>query len=639
MSYNSDFLIAAFIILTIVLWQFFNQKRPNDLNNRTFLHLAVLGILDVFFELISTYYIASGHSDFGMGAILSTTIFYLMQTLLPFVLVCYIRTFHKKEHIHPGEMFILGFPTLILLFLILSNQFTGNMFFFESQTGYVKGPLYMLMYYCALLHIAEATLIIIFRRKALGPATIKALFQILVLSAFGVIVQALYQPLLMTGFGLSLAVLTLFLTINNPHANTDSLTGLYDKPYFIRKTEEFLAEKKSFHVITITFYQLNQINRAAGTQSGDQFLKLISEQLQEICGLQVFRITGKRFLVLASSLQEYEYFLTEIKKLFQQNSGLNAETSDKLSSPAILCGILNAEKLNDGGSILEYAEYLESLAPRNGIVETVQDDQKTMSSFVYNKEIEQFLHTAIEEDLFEVYYQPVYSLDEKCFVSLEALSRLRHPTYGWISPDMFIQIAERNRLVDQISDLQFRRVCRFLKDHEDLMKQLHTVKFNLSPLDLIKNDCSRRFIRIIDEFGLPHSYFQFEITETVATEYNNILNQAVEEFSNAGILLCLDDFGSGYANFNTVMRLPFAAIKLDRSLLFHICSDVKAATFYQSIVAAFQRMGYLIISEGVETQEELDLLEQWGVNMIQGYYFSRPLAPIALLELLTEKTN
>ena len=125
----------------------------------------------------------------------------------------------------------------------------------------------------------------------------------------------------------------------------------------------------------------------------------------------------------------------------------------------------------------------------------------------------------------------------------------------------------------------------------------------------------------------------------MATEYNNILNQAVEEFSNAGILLCLDDFGSGYANFNTVMRLPFAAIKLDRSLLFHICSDVKAATFYQSIVAAFQRMGYLIISEGVETQEELDLLEQWGVNMIQGYYFSRHLAPIALLELLTEKTN
>ena len=101
----------------------------------------------------------------------------------------------------------------------------------------------------------------------------------------------------------------------------------------------------------------------------------------------------------------------------------------------------------------------------------------------------------------------------------------------------------------------------------------------------------------------------------------------------------MDDFGSGYANFNTVMRLPFAAIKLDRSLLFHICSDVKAATFYQSIVAAFQQMGYLIISEGVETQEELDLLEQWGVNMIQGYYFSRPLAPIALLELLTEKTN
>ena len=166
------------------------------------------------------------------------------------------------------------------------------------------------------------------------------------------------------------------------------------------------------------------------------------------------------------------------------------------------------------------------------------------------------------------------------------------------------------------------------------MNQLLNVKVNLSSLDLMRNDCSSHFIRMMDEFGIPHHWIQFEITETVATEYNASLKKVVEEFSAEGIRLCLDDFGSGYANLNTVMRLPFSAIKLDRSLLFDICSDKKRAKFYQSIVGTFSGMNYNIVSEGVETEEEMKLISSWGVDMIQGYYFSKPLPEEELLKLL-----
>ena len=167
-----------------------------------------------------------------------------------------------------------------------------------------------------------------------------------------------------------------------------------------------------------------------------------------------------------------------------------------------------------------------------------------------------------------------------------------------------------------------------------MMKQIRNVKINLSPLDLMRKDCSGHFIRIMDEFGLPHEWVQFEITETVATEYNTGLCRVVEDFVKDGIGLCLDDFGSGYANLNTVMQLPFSVIKLDRSLLFHICTDERAASFSQSVVSTFQHMGYRIISEGVETESEMELLSSWVVDMIQGYYFSRPLPPEELLKLL-----
>ena len=182
-----------------------------------------------------------------------------------------------------------------------------------------------------------------------------------------------------------------------------------------------------------------------------------------------------------------------------------------------------------------------------------------------------------------------------------------------------------------------RRVCRFLKEHRELMEQIQNVKINLSPTELMKSGHAGRLIGIIREFGLKPSYFQFEITETVATEYSESLSQAAAEFVEAGIGLCLDDFGAGYANLNTVLKLPFSEIKLDKSLLVGICEDDRIASLYQSIVAALQNMGYAVIAEGVETPKELGLVSRWGVDLIQGYYFSRPLPGEALLSAVLDR--
>ena len=469
----------------------------------------------------------------------------------------------------------------------------------------MKGPWYMLMYYSALCHMAAALILIVIWRKKLGYQKVKSLLEILLISGAGVVIQLLYHPLLTTGFGMSLGILVLFITINNPHANIDTLTGLYNHLYLARKSNELISAGKSFHIITVYLYQLKHINKIAGVQGGNSILKLTARKLGEMCGKKAFRTTGKSFMILTGSLEEYEYYLTQLKRMFDGNSKLNVNNKI-ITMPVIISGIMNAQKLGDSGLILEYAEYLEALSAKNGLTEVIQDDYQTMNGFLYNKRVEQYLHKAITEDLFEIYYQPVYSTRKKCFITLEALSRLQHPELGWIAPDVFIQIAEKNHMIEQITDLQFSRVCRFLGENRYLMRHLLNVKVNLSSLDLMRNDCSRHFIRIMDAYKIPHNWIQFEITETVATECNAGLRRVAEEFTDAGIGLCLDDFGSGYANLNTVMRLPFSVIKVDRSLLFDICRDEKRAIFYESVVETFHKMNYHIVSEGVETQEEME---------------------------------
>lgn len=563
MTYNIDFLIAAMVILLLVLWYFLGQKRAEDLNNQVFLFFAVIGILDVVAELASNYYISFPNSNCEIAAMLATTIFYLLQALLPFTVICYIQTLHDNKIISAKKMFLSGVPTFILMGMILTNPFTEKLFYFDIPAGYMKGPWYMLMYYSALCHIAAALILIVIWRKKLGYQKVKSLLEILLISGAGVVIQLLYHPLLTTGFGMSLGILVLFITINNPHANIDTLTG---------------------------------------------------------------------------SLEEYEYYLTQLKRMFDGNSKLNVNNKI-ITVPVIISGIMNAQKLGDSGLILEYAEYLEALSAKNGLTEVIQDDYQTMNGFLYNKRVEQYLHKAITEDLFEIYYQPVYSTRKKCFITLEALSRLQHPELGWIAPDVFIQIAEKNHMIEQITELQFSRVCRFLGENRYLMRHLLNVKVNLSSLDLMRNDCSRHFIRIMDAYKIPHNWIQFEITETVATECNAGLRRVAEEFTAAGIGFCLDDFGSGYANLNTVMRLPFSVIKVDRSLLFDICRDEKRAIFYESVVETFHKMNYHIVSEGVEIQEEMEQISSWGVEMIQGYYFSKPLPEKELLELLKKQDN
>lgn len=633
MTYNMDFLIAAMVILLLILWYFWGQKRAENLNNQVFFFWTVLGIMDVTAELISTYYITSERGKFGIMALLTTTVFYLLQALLPYTWICYIQTLHEKKIISTKKMLLSGVPTFCLISVILTNPFTEKLFYFDLSAGYIKGPWYMLMYYSALGHFVAAFILILIWKEELGSRKVKILLEILIIVVGGVVIQLLYHPLLTTGFGMSLGILALFITINNPYANTDSLTGLYNHLYLTKKGNELIAAGKSFHIITIYLYQLKHVNKIAGIEGGDYILHSTAKKLSDLCGKKIFRITGKRFLILASSLEEYEHYLSRLKRMFDVNIKMDVEEKN-LTIPIIISGIINAEKLSDCNSVLEYAEYLESLSTQNGLTEVIQDDRQTMNGFLYNKRVEQYLHTAINEDLFEIYYQPVYSTRENRFITLEALSRLHHPELGWIAPDVFIQIAEKNHMIEQITDLQFHRVCRFLNENGRLMKRLLNVKVNLSSLDLMRNDCSGHFIRIMDKYGIPHEWIQFEITETVATEYNASLGIIVEEFLNAGIRLCLDDFGSGYANLNTVMKLPFSTIKLDRSLLYEICHDNTRAMFYQSIVETFHKMNYHIVSEGVETKEEVELISRWGVDMIQGYYFSKPLPETELLRIM-----
>ena len=632
MAYNVDFLLSALVFLLIILRHFMEQRALNTKSSKAFLTFLLLGIANIVLDLLCTILITLARPELSWMSECCLMVLYLLQVLVPVSLMSYIQTFCEADRPQPRwRRLCRAAPVLVMGMLILSNHWHGLFFRIDSSGAYVRGPYYLSMYLFAGAYILAVTIVSHLNAERLGWQKVRAIRELLVLVSICVVIQSIYHDILLTGFGIAISISILFFTINNPYQYMDSLTGLFDLNYFREQSSYFMLRKKSFHVLEVDLCQLKRINRILGTDVGNQALVQAAQMLRQVGrNTRGFR-SGKHFLLICPTIIEYEDALQKIQAIFSQPMEIGGSS---VSSPVVICGVMHAEQMDSCEFLVSYLDYLSSLIPTTNRTVLVQGDQETLKGFRYTQQIEHFLLTALEKDLFEVHYQPVYSTTQKRYVSAEVLSRLRHPALGPVSPELFIGLAEKNDQIARLSLLQMRRVCAFIKEHPELMEQLQSIKINLSPLEVLKKGHIQQLIDTIQDSGIPACFFSFEITETVATDYTENLRRAVELFTSAGIGLCMDDFGSGYANLNAVLKLPFSAIKMDRSLLSNICTDEKAAALYRNTVSVLRNMDFAVIAEGVETSAELKLLTDWGVDMIQGFYFSRPLSGAGLLELL-----
>lgn len=578
MEYINCFQITSLVLVTMIAIHYFSHKRLNNAENRNFVCFLAFSGVYVLLDMLSAVIAGGGSSEGCRMSALVLTLYYFCDVILTYGLFCYIRiiTGRQKEKYKWLKTGWVVLPAAMLL-AVTANLRTGWLFYFDQEGRFIRGSFHFLLYGYVFFFMLVIVAFMLLYGKTAEKEIRRTIWRFWFIEAACLFLQIAAERILLTGFGLSVGLWLIYLTMNNPGEYTDSMTGLFDKQYFDKWIGEKLYRKESFHLLAVDARNMKQINRIYGTRVGDQLLIRAAKGFREITdSVQIFRITGNCFLAVLDSLTDYEKARDGIEEFLKKPFFIENE---KVSFHAAICGIMNAEKLEKEDSILSYIEYMISLIQNRQDTVLIQSDSKILEGFRYEQEVEHFLQKAVKEDLFEVYYQPVYSIKNQDFITLEALSRLKHPVLGMIPPDVFIGI--------------------------------------------------------IQGYGLDPGYFQFEITENVATEYSESFCTAIDDFAEMGIHMCLDDFGSGYANLNAVLRIPFSAVKMDRSLLSGVSSDPQTATFYRSIVMILQHMGYKVIAEGAETEKEVKLLEKWGVDMIQGYYFSRPLCEEKLLEKIS----
>jgi len=235
---------------------------------------------------------------------------------------------------------------------------------------------------------------------------------------------------------------------------------------------------------------------------------------------------------------------------------------------------------------------------------------------------------------FLLYYQPIFNLQNEDMIGAEALIRWNHPKYGLIAPDKFLEVAEKTGLIVDLGEYVFREAMKQRKQWDELGFKKFKITLNLSLREMQVGELIKKIDALFDEYSVDPLDFNLDITEEDAMANIEKTNMDFKLLKELGLSISLDHFGAGYSSLKHLQMLPIAMLKIDRSLVFDLSTNIDHQMAVKAIINMAHTLGYEVVAEGVETSKESALLQSLGCNHAQGYLFSRPQPVFEFQELL-----
>ena len=400
----------------------------------------------------------------------------------------------------------------------------------------------------------------------------------------------------------------------------DELTGIYIRQAFFHHAKTLMRFKQDekFHVIVADVKNFKWINGTYGEKTGDQVLQYLADTYKSrIHNGMVARYGGDQFVaIMYGNLPlEAETVDKAIRRIEEEapvpklavNYGIYKDV-DKTLSLTLICdrAFLAMKSIQD--------DYEHPFA--------FYDDEMGRKH-IRDRMMENEFEEAIRNEEFVVYLQPKYNVVTEEIAGAEALVRWRKKDGSMVSPGEFIPLYEKDGLIVRLDEYVFQKVCEIQKNHMETGGKLLPISVNLSRASIHYENMILRYVRIVEERGIPFSAVPIELTETAAL-YNVQIKELTEKMVHAGFELHMDDFGSGYSSMTSLNQLPFDTLKLDKSLIDYI-ENTRGMEVIRHTIALAHSLGMQVLAEGVETAGQVALLRELDCDEIQGFYYSRPV--------------
>ncbi|GAD80365.1 hypothetical protein VEZ01S_34_00010 [Vibrio ezurae NBRC 102218] len=414
-------------------------------------------------------------------------------------------------------------------------------------------------------------------------------------------------------------------------ASHDILTGLSNRKSGDEKLRHALLQAKRDDVnVLVMFIDLDdfkQINDTLGHLAGDKLLIQTAKRLRQSVRKTdvVARIGGDEFLLVIPNLhseKEAQTLASKLLAIFEQPFQLNESQFFISTSIGMSIYPQDGETTEELMAHADIAMYRVKKEGRNGF----SFYEASMNTDVQrNLDIDAQLRQAINQNKLEVYYQPIINLENNQITGAEALMRWKDDKLGFVPPDEFIPIAERNGLIHKLGHMALDTACHQAKKWQEI--QPLTIAVNFSAAQFRQQDALiESILTVLNNSGLDPCLLDIEITESLLFSNNIETVQILEEIKRIGAHFSIDDFGTGYSALSYLQKFPFSKLKIDRSFLQDMEANPSSQELVNAIIAMAKALGLKVVAEGVETQWDQDYLKTQNCEYAQGYYYSKALS-------------
>ena len=423
----------------------------------------------------------------------------------------------------------------------------------------------------------------------------------------------------------------------------DMLTDLHNRPAFeeILKKEIIKSNRNntSFAILMLDLDNFKTVNDTFGHHIGDQLLITVARQLQHSVRKEDFvaRLGGDEFIILISDIKSEDDVSTFAKTLVKRfNKPFKLDHHYFHATVSIGIAVSPSAGI-DGTTLVKNADIALYSVKELGRNNYQFFTDEISNVFQRRSKLESNLPIAIDQNQFFLVYQPQYRLPDKKVIGMEALLRWQHPELGLIFPNDFIPIAEKNGFIVQIGEWVLKNACKqyMTWQSQHIIPDNLKLAINLSPKQLVNEKFIDSLLDILNETGMAPHNLELELTEMAVMTSLFDLDPVLEQLRHIGIRISIDDFGAGYSSLSRLKNLPVSSLKIDKSFIDELDKNTENSLIVKSIIALGNSLGLNVIPEGVETENQIQLLMQYNCQTVQGFYFGKePLAGEEMTQFL-----
>ena len=619
--------MAALILLVILVISCIFRKMTSGRSNRIFLIIMLTAIVSTLFDIAS---VTIGREQGNHTALLyAVHTGYLVTHYLsaPFHLVFVISltdTWHKLSR-HMIRQLLLSLPLLITMLAFVANF--SNHLVFSVENGYTRGPLFSLLYVTTIIYVVCDIVYIVLYHKLFDFGKLLTIGAVIPISITAMVVQMLFPSVLVEMFAGAVSLLIVSIGIQRPEDYIDSFTKLTKYSAYSYDMKRNYYNDKHVNVIMINISNYRTIQHMIGFDDATQLLKWVADNIREINRKMrghadlYYLDNGRYRMVFEERYQDkVERIAEALNQKLKRTTSINGLAVNL--TPFIVLAKC-PEEISDFKMLMSFGSDFHMKNYYTGKIMKAGEIYNQNQLDIQNN-IDAIIERALEEESFQVYYQPIYSVQRGRFISAEALIRLIDPEHGFVSPETLITAAEQSGAIHRIGEIVFEKVCQFIASNDFKNSGLDYIEVNLSVVQIMNSDLPEKLLSIMDRYAVSPENVNLEITETAAAYAQQVMTENLEKLVRAGLSFSLDDYGTGYSNMRRVIQLPVKLIKLDKSFVDED-DNPKMWIVLENTIKMLKAMDLEIVVEGIETQEMLDIFTKLQCDFIQGYFFSKPV--------------